>query len=457
VSSIASTPWAEQQRVFELPLEGDCDLDMRCAPSYTVGGINAGGALEFNGQQVLESLVNFTEPLEETEYLPPIHSIEVFVVASRETPGQQIWQRLVSSYMARHPDRPGEEWRDDIKYDVNNQPQGVNWVMNGPRQFDEARPNPPPGTEYSFPARILRWRDDTPASRAIADLYLGAKYKFENGPRSWPDRTGGTFVNNATYLLGELLVFNRALHYEETEEVLAYLRNKWRIGLGPTVTDGMTLWFDAADEYTLTFDFRQGVDRWLDKARNMWDRETAHNAHAGQADERPLYRRTALGDRAPGLSFDGVNDWLDVGTVSPGRLSGFHVFMMMARPWQSENIYNHQRLLSSWDGVTSDDNKKPSWYLHGQFLDETTGSDRIQGPTVLVKSGPSGYAINNVKIAMQFNLYRRASMVCSEILVYDRELSDAEELVVIDYLIAKWRFDTVFMVANRNEGQNAGQ
>jgi hypothetical protein len=69
-------------------------------------------------------------------------------------------------------------------------------------------------------------------------------------------------------LLGEIIIYNRALSDTEREQITEYLSSKWDAGL--PVTDGLSIWLDANDENTLTVDGSNNVSQWLDKSGNNY-------------------------------------------------------------------------------------------------------------------------------------------------------------------------------------------
>jgi hypothetical protein len=233
------------------------------------------------------------------------------------------------------------------------------------------------------------------------------------------------------------------------------LRVKWSIGTRPPPVEHKIIWWtDASDEDTQTW-----VDSASSSSGSGWplvmrlrDKIAGRDAVQTNATCMPELRQRAIMDKQ-GLVFDGKCDWLDAGRTPVRQLpGGFHLFAVVHRPSAaghaedpdaSPTFTKYTRLISSWDGSTSDDNKRPSFNIVGPTTSD--GTDVSMPPMILVKSGSAtfgglNYVVDHLKIGAQFNRLRYAKFIFGEVLIYDAELNAADERTVLNSLWAKWGF-----------------
>jgi hypothetical protein len=191
-------------------------------------------------------------------------------------------------------------------------------------------------------------------------------------------------------------------------------------------TAGLQLWLDAADTTTLVSDSSGRLLKWSDKSG--FHRDATNDAPESHLQVVPA----AMGGRAV-VRFDGKGCLCVSASLraQPGPLT---VFIVSQRLASQATGQNWQRLLSSTDGVVSNDSP-PNISLLALHDGGTTAyaprADDREFSDVSLKrmfigraaSKPTGYFTGDI----------------AEILVYDRVfLSENESRAVLDYLHEKW-------------------
>ncbi|MBC8041424.1 MAG: family 16 glycosylhydrolase [Opitutaceae bacterium] len=191
---------------------------------------------------------------------------------------------------------------------------------------------------------------------------------------------------------------------------------------------GLVLWLDASDAASVVRDANGGIVAWKDKSGQ------AHHAVPGEGSAKVGLVEAAM-NGLPVVRFDGTG-FLDVPPIrsTPGKLA---VFIVAQRLPAQTNGREWQRLISSTDGSTGNDNKRPSFNL----IHPPDGKGSAFGPTVKeyldddVKIGPLAIGSNNQRLKGN-----HLSGDIAEILVFDREfVSEDATQGVIRYLSEKWK------------------
>ncbi len=190
--------------------------------------------------------------------------------------------------------------------------------------------------------------------------------------------------------------------------------------------DGLVLWLDASDASSLTKDADGFVSLWKDKSG------AGHDASVSEASARPKLVSGAMNGK-DALRFSG-SQRLEVPQIR-GKAGELAVFVVAQRSPEQASERKWQRLLSSWDGKTSNDNKQPSFCATSM----KDGLGAAYGPTVWdsfderVVIGP---------LAIGSNLCTKGDKLdgdIAEILVFDRGFVAEDPIQsVIKYLSAKW-------------------
>ena len=227
----------------------------------------------------------------------------------------------------------------------------------------------------------------------------------------------------------------------------------------PPVTDGLKLWLDASDAGSLVVNEFGQVSEWGDLSGG------GHPATQGASEKRPFYNPAGLAGRAS-LSFNGgnvmataafmnysnhtifvvaeatataENDFLSSGTIGTGN----DVLLM-----NYQNKYRGHYWLSASDVAVIDSGSDSIWApaIYEQTVDDvsmrTSRNGQLDGAVDVNRPHPD--VLKPVCLGSRFldgGANFRGEM--SEVLVYDRALSDAERMQVSEYLAAKWLIKSV--------------
>jgi hypothetical protein len=272
----------------------------------------------------------------------------------------------------------------------------------------------------------------------------------------------------ATMKLCELVVFNRQLTDGETALVEAYLARKYdvmpkRVIQAPTEIHDCALWLDATDLATVTMDGAGLVSQWADKSGN--------NKHAVQALDanKPTYSPTGLNGRA-------CMDWGNgsvatrVMTTPAITIGLFTAFMVLRGDASAGYVYVHHSdttngtyVLGGFEASIrvnrpggpgfSDKNVSATWLRDSVPKQVTT---RFGGLHATHKAWVGGVAQNlaNRPAATNFDpgfttqsgfIYVGGNGigttwrgVIAELIIFTRELSDGERILVERYLAEKY-------------------
>jgi len=194
---------------------------------------------------------------------------------------------------------------------------------------------------------------------------------------------------------------------------------------------GLVLWLDAGDAASVVRDETGGVVTWKDKSGQ------AHHATLGKGSAKIGLVEAAM-NGLPVVRFDG-SGFLEVPQIraTPGNLG---VFIVAQRLPAQANGRDWQRFLSSTDGITGNDNQRPSFNL----IYPRNGKGSAFGPTVMeqfddeVKIGPLAIGSDNQRFKGN---YLQGDI--AEILVFDRDfVSEDSTQSVIRYLTEKWKAES---------------
>jgi Glycosyl hydrolases family 16 len=194
---------------------------------------------------------------------------------------------------------------------------------------------------------------------------------------------------------------------------------------GQPSTVGLAVWLDASDRSSLVVDTNGNISKWSDKSGNGRD---ATNGASG-----PAIVTAGLANRDV-VRFSGRDELILSGSVrsKPGALT---VFMVSRRLTNQVSGVKWQRLVSSSDGVSNDDNHPPNVC----FLAQSDGTPAPYSARAEVQEFsdvlPQKMVIGRaVRGPIEF-----FSGDIAEILIYDRSfLSDDESSAILKYLCDKW-------------------
>ncbi|MFC1659029.1 LamG-like jellyroll fold domain-containing protein [Pseudomonadota bacterium] len=250
--------------------------------------------------------------------------------------------------------------------------------------------------------------------------------------------------------IAEVIIYDRALSDSERREVESYLSNKWGVAAIPT--SGLTLWLDADDESTITFN-GSTVSGWEDKSGN------GNNVIQTTASSQPTYVVAGLNNRAV-LSFDG-SDTLSKASVSTLSLfsqnettmfivnkqdfaqsstpfvwnTGVGGRVSIHNPWGDGIIYWDAPITSGriYQGGHS---AKTNWAVWGFVKESNTASRVYYNGSSLFSGTYTSSPIPIASAALDFGESFTGDI--AEVIVYNRALNSAEIDAVEAYLADKW-------------------
>ncbi|OGV75212.1 MAG: hypothetical protein A3K18_14160 [Lentisphaerae bacterium RIFOXYA12_64_32] len=189
-----------------------------------------------------------------------------------------------------------------------------------------------------------------------------------------------------------------------------------------SVRNGLEVWLDAADADTVEKDEAGKVSAWKDKSGK------GRNATQAAPEFRPLYSADGLGGR-PALKFDDTAQTrLELPDLSDQKITAT-IFAAFSNPEPGLPANQHPRLFTASNGKEYD-------YLIG--LCANIPGAETGGPRLMVTECKDRWA-QNVRVGCFSPMYQTFLKGCiSEILVYNRALTRAEQDKVRIYLISKW-------------------
>lgn len=244
-----------------------------------------------------------------------------------------------------------------------------------------------------------------------------------------------------------------------------YVLSSQSTAFSPTGISGLALWLDASDSSTITLDGSNNVSQWNDKSGN------GRNATQATTLKRPSYPSSSW-NGLNAVVFDGVDDNLSTAAFTFGN---YTIFGVVSRPWsvnQYRGWFGHgyagtsgKGTVQAQDNVASSFNAGETCYFGDGFNAGRTPrafgakpavSDnipvcfaaRIGGSTTarvngiantrIADNGTSTTASNAFVVGSTGESTDRWNGRVCELVLYSRELTDAEIVSVENYLRAKW-------------------
>jgi len=235
-----------------------------------------------------------------------------------------------------------------------------------------------------------------------------------------------------------------------------YVGGLLSVWAAPPVTDGLKFWVDASDASSLVTNATGKVSQWNDLSGG------SHSATQGTPASQPAYNPTGLVGRAS-LSFTGSQFLMTAACVS---FSNHTVFVVAQATATNESdiltsgthltagdilLMNYQGKYrghywptnNAWMAVSSTLPAVLTPVIYQQRVDDASlnlyrngGFDAISAPAY-----PREYVTKPVFLGSRYADNTRSSGFkgeLSEVLVYDRALTDAERMRVEEYLADKW-------------------
>lgn len=271
--------------------------------------------------------------------------------------------------------------------------------------------------------------------------------------------------------VAEFLAYDRVLTDEERTAVVDYLIGKWSFASDAPVTDGLVCHLDANDENTLRLDADNKVMKWHSKTPNAFslvyygqDEKDFGGSVGVKPTLAPYWQADGgyLGKPAVmiGTALDGTTDVGSVLYASNGQQIKHRTCFFVTRTcanghrmssaalalWaQKESPYNTIEMTSSlnpqWSNTSQLFKDGYAW-LDGELAYDHTTLTASFGtkdtPCLLVTEAAADKTFEPMLGGsyIQYNRYWRGPV--SEILVYDRVLTERERKIVTAYLQDKW-------------------
>ncbi|MFM7535476.1 MAG: hypothetical protein ACKO91_06735, partial [Acidimicrobiales bacterium] len=250
--------------------------------------------------------------------------------------------------------------------------------------------------------------------------------------------------------VSEVLVYNRTLSIPERQATEAYLARKWGLtvatDVNPAMAGGPVLWVDASDTASITTGSGGAITRWA-------DRSGAGN-HLSPVIPPASWSATGLNDR-PAIRTGGATT---LSTRTQFNPTGVTVFAVGAAVGTDYASTNRSRFLSGarnnwllgWHDACQDRAHFDGWVNgapcnplsnQAQLYSATTGNGQASywRNGTLLGSVAGNYSVpNGLTIGGYPWNWERFDGAISEVIVYDRVLTDAERQATEAYLAAKW-------------------
>ena len=217
------------------------------------------------------------------------------------------------------------------------------------------------------------------------------------------------------------------------------------VGL-PRTIPGLTCWYDASDSSTITID--TGVSQWNDKSSN------GNNLTQGTASMQPTVQTANL-NGLDTIRFDGTDDTMETAAFSSALSQPNTIYMVFSHlaPASTANIYDGISSLERHSftsalntfRIIAGSNLVSEATFTGFFISKNLYNTNI-GNIVAV----NGYEYTNTtttvgtqdlggfKVAARFDDAQPANIDVAEILIYDNEVSAANEALIYEYFSNKW-------------------
>ena len=214
----------------------------------------------------------------------------------------------------------------------------------------------------------------------------------------------------------------------------------------PTV--GLRLHLDASDAESVIADGSGVVETWHDRSGQ------ANDAVQSLTSRRPTYVENALNGRAV-VRFDGTNDHLILGDIGNDFSTAAHVFVVATVADNNYNLFTTRNNNTWWceggstsnpgvfrsTALTNYSTNMPNSGTHIFAIESSASGWEMSIDGVSQGAGAAGYNQGNAfKIAApdDSNSLKYLTGDIAEILVYNRILSDSEELQIAAYLSSRY-------------------
>ena len=336
--------------------------------------------------------------------------------------------------------------------------QELFWEGNGTQNAGFA------GTTMDLQFRVLTYIRD--ATALTGDIYNNStsetdiSYPFNASGSTSGDFYIGSLSNTQRFMNGniaEVIIYDRKLNYSEHTSVREYLAKKWQIVFTPKEIADCVLWLDAADESTITLN-GSNVSQWDDKSG------IGNDATQGTAANQPPYSIGGMNNKNV-LDLDGISDYMFLpDSFFPTGDGPYSIFIVCQSTKNTgipivtgfgstgtnnqvfiRHLLVEERLNTGWYSndlesaddiwlVDSDPVLISSHYDQAgreQYLDGTLrGSDSATGKTTASTPNYIGIGAGSGSSWWEGPI--------AEIIVYERQVTEQERVIIDSYLAAKW-------------------
>ncbi len=263
-------------------------------------------------------------------------------------------------------------------------------------------------------------------------------------------------IRNGGKQLSELIVFNRVLSDEERTEVTHYLQTKW---FGErSVLDDAIFWLDASDTSTITTNASGEVTRWNSRVGSNYATQGRHY-YGGSTFLYPTYDATTYG--IPTVDFGSAvqsgwgndNPGMDLNINTPVAVKTVFFATRIQNDGKAAWLGQEDAIGTSGNCFRRDENgayndKRSGQPGQSRFANFWIGTDVISDMTtehppadrfcVFSAQMDDSATYTAEHLAAQCGGLHSGGKQLSELIIFNRALSDAERTEVTRYLQMKW-------------------
>lgn len=254
--------------------------------------------------------------------------------------------------------------------------------------------------------------------------------------------------------IAEVLVYERFLSNSEKNQVGNYLEEKWGVTWTDVlpVTNNLELWLDASDLGTITKDVSDNVSQWDDKSGN------GRHATQGTGSAQPLWVDSVQNGRSI-IRGDGSADRMGISSFYTYGTTGSIFIVCTPNTTGTAYITSDNGALASAPAFISQFNGEAyefftepltprfsfattaSGFNQLEFLFDESGTEQGYFNGNQVYDAASGAAMSGGQFDNIFSANNSVQFYdgdIAEILIYSTKLSDADRILVENYLSNKW-------------------
>ncbi len=354
----------------------------------------------------------------------------VFWVTKIQRSADAFWLGLISGTGSDYPFSRGEAGQ----YTSNYSGEKFAKFWNGTDEVSDMLTECPPDDQFIVIAAEMK------EGGATANSITQDRWNIRNGGKQ----------------LSELIVFNRVLSDEERNEVTQYLQTKW---FGErSVLDDAIFWLDASDVSTITTNTSGEVTRWNSRVGSNYATQ-GRNYFAGSAFLYPTYDATTYGiptvdfGNAVQSGWDNSNPGRDLNINTPVAVKTVFFVTRIQNDGKAAWLGQEDAIGTSGNCFRRDENgayndKRSGQPGQSRFANFWIGTDVISDMTTehppadrfcVFSAQMDDSAIYTAEhLAAQCGGLHSGGKQLSELIIFNRALSDEERTEVTQYLQNKW-------------------